>query len=66
MELRFGIDMEDADEVRERLSDLQMKFVINSKIPAHRSYTVTLYIDTYKDCIKAFYVVVMFAMLRDE
>lgn len=66
MELKFGIEMEDADEVRERLIDLKAKFVINSKIPANRSYTVTLFVDTYKDCIIAFYVAVMFALLRDE
>ena len=66
MEIKFGIELEDYDEVTDRLSDLRMKFVINVQTPANNKATVRLFVDTYKDMANAFYVTMMFAMLRDE
>lgn len=66
MEIKFGIDLDDIDEVSERLVDLSILFSIRTGDTTHRTSVVTLHVDTYKELVKAFYVCVLFALLRDE
>lgn len=66
MEIRFGIDFDDVDEVSDRLIDLSVLFSIKTDDPMKRTSIVTVHVDTYKELVKAFYVCIMFAMLRDE
>lgn len=66
MVLRFSVHNDDYDETVDRLVDLGIKFKMSTPVIEKDCSIIDLYISTYKEFAMAFYVMVMFAMLRDE
>lgn len=66
MEVRFSIDAEDYDEVIDRMSDLNLHYEVLSSVPAKNMFVIRIMISTYKEYCVVSYIIMLFAMLRDE
>lgn len=66
MEIRFGISGDDYDETIDRLSDLSLCYEVLQSVPARNHFVIRVFVSTYKEMALANYVVMLFAMLRDE